>query len=93
MEAKQQKHFKTFGWLAFAACGLCCALPIIGATVGIGAITALGAYLEKIAIVVMGISGILFALYFYNKSKAKKACAPSCETNCDCKPDDKKLGR
>ncbi|MFN6946395.1 MAG: hypothetical protein ACK4ND_15715 [Cytophagaceae bacterium] len=85
METSNKKWYKKFGWFGIIACGLCCALPIIGTLAGIGALTAFGAYFEKIGIVALGIAGILFALHFYQKNKAKKECSTSCDTNCDCK--------
>ncbi len=82
---KTKKWFKTTGWLGIVACGLCCALPIIGATFGIGALTAFGAYFEKIGIVILGISAILLLLYFYQKRQDKKSTKTSCATDCGCK--------
>ncbi|GAB2642667.1 hypothetical protein [Emticicia sp. W12TSBA100-4] len=80
-----EKTAKKLGWLGITLCGLCCALPIIGAVAGISSLTAIAFYLEKIGIIALGLAGIFFAYYFYQKNQAKKACAASCETDCDCK--------
>ncbi len=85
METKNQQWFKKMGLIGVLACGFCCALPIVGAVAGIGALTALGVYLERIAIVILGITGIMFVLHHYRKKKLEKDCASSCETDCDCK--------
>ncbi len=85
MERENQKWFKKTGLIGISACMVCCALPIIGAVAGIGALTAIGVYLEKIAVVILGIAGILFVLHFYHKRKTQQACSTSCDTDCDCK--------
>jgi nicotinamide riboside transporter PnuC len=84
METKSKNWFKKLGWIGIVACGVCCALPIIGTVAGIGVLTALGAYFEKIAIVVLGIAAILFTIYFYQKKKTEKKCDTSCDTSCEC---------
>ncbi len=78
---------KKMGWVGIALCGLCCALPIISAALGMASLTALSVYLEKIAILVLGLVAFFFWYAWYRKPKKAKACATSCETNCDCKPD------
>lgn len=78
---------KKMGWLGIALCGLCCALPIIGAAVGMASLTALSFYLEKIGILALGLAAFFFWYAWYNKKKKAKACATSCDTNCDCKPE------
>jgi hypothetical protein len=85
MEISNKKWYQKIGWLGLVACGLCCALPIIGAVAGIASLTAFGIYFEKIGIVVLGIAAILFAIHYYQKNKAKKVCSTSCETDCGCK--------
>lgn len=85
METKNQHGFKKMGLIGILACGFCCVLPILGAVAGIGALTALGVYLEKIAIVILGIAGIMFVLHLHRKKKLEKECTTSCETDCDCK--------
>lgn len=87
---KQQLEVKTpfykkLGWVSIGLCGLCCALPIIGAIAGISTLTVIAAYLEKIGILALGAAGILFIYTFYRKRNQAKSCADSCEVNCDCK--------
>lgn len=75
-QSKMEKTAKKIGWLGITLCGLCCALPIIGAVVGISSLTAIAFYLEKIGIVALGLAGIFFAYYFYQKNQAKKPVQP-----------------
>lgn len=85
METQAKKLNKTMGWLAIAACGLCCTLPIIGTAVGVGTLTILGAYFEKIAVVVLGISAILLLSLWFSKKTKNKSCETACATDCGCK--------
>ncbi len=85
METKSKNWYKKFVWLGIAACGLCCALPIIGTMAGISVLTTFGAYYEKTGIVALAIVGVLFALHFYQKNKTKKQCDTFCNTGCGCK--------
>lgn len=83
---KTDKTAKKIGWAGIALCGLCCALPIVGAIAGISTLTAISFYLEKIGILALGLAGTFFIYSFYRKKQAAKACATtSCEVNCDCK--------
>lgn len=82
--SKTKPMYTTLGWASIGLCGLCCALPIIGAVAGIGSLAVLGLYLEKIGIVALGIAGILFAFHAYNKHKAKTECVDSCDIDCAC---------
>ncbi len=82
---KTDKTAKKLGWAGIALCGLCCALPIIGAVAGIGSLTAVAFYLEKIGILALGLAGIFFIYTYYQRKQAAKACATSCDVNCDCK--------
>jgi arginine exporter protein ArgO len=72
---------KKLGLTGISLCAICCALPIIGASIGVGALTAVAFYLEKIGILLIG-TGIIFFLYFKFK---KERTAPSCSTDCNCK--------
>lgn len=72
---------KNMGLTGIGLCVLCCALPLIGMTVGIGAFTAVAFYMEKIGIVLIG-AGVIF--FLYNRFKNEKQ-APSCSTGCGCK--------
>ena len=82
MGIKPKNWFKRLGWIGVALCGLCCALPVIGAAVGIASLAVLSFYLEKIAIVVLALAGFFFLYAWYNKRKKTKACI---STSCDCK--------
>lgn len=72
--------YKKVGWLGISLCAICCALPLIGAIAGIGSITVIALYLEKIGMVVIGIAGIIF---LYSKFKPVNN-SKSCDVNCDC---------
>jgi len=85
MEATKKSWLKKLGWTGIALCGLCCALPIIGTAVGMASITALSVYLEKIVIIVLGLAGFFFWYIWHKKKKIAKACASSCNTDCECK--------
>ena len=78
---------KKMGWIGISLCALCCALPIIGAALGMASLTTLSFYLEKISIIALGIAALLIWFAWYKKRKQAKACAASCDTNCDCKPE------
>ena len=85
MGIKQKNWFKRLGWIGVALCGLCCALPVIGAAVGIASLTVLSFYLEKIAITFLSLAAFFFWYGWYSKRKKHKPCTPSCDTKCDCK--------
>lgn len=89
MEKKQIEakapFYKKLGWVSIGLCGLCCALPIIGAIAGISSLTVIALYLEKIGIIVLGAAGIFFIYAFYQKRNQAKSCTDSCDVNCDCK--------
>ncbi len=80
-----KKWYKRLGWTGIALCGLCCALPVIGAAIGMASLTALSFYLEKIGIFALALAAFFFWYAWYNKNKKNKTCTTSCETNCDCK--------
>lgn len=77
---------KRLGWAGIFLCGLCCAMPIIGTAIGLASLTVLSFYLEKIGILALGITAFFFWFTWYKKRKQAKACATSCETDCNCKP-------
>ena len=85
----KKKVFKNLGLSGVALCVLCCALPIIGAALGIGSLVALSMYLEMVAIAILGISAILL-IYYNQKGKEKKVCETSCETDCSCNAEEAK---
>ena len=78
--------FKKLGWTGISLCVLCCALPFIGAAIGVGSLTALAFYLEKVAIIALGLGGLAFIYYFWQKRKAKKSITSNaCDIDCACK--------
>lgn len=84
METKSKKPgiwAKNMGLLGIGLCALCCALPIIGIVGGTGLLAVLSLYAEKIAIVLLIISGGLFAYWQYTK----KQTPPACSVDCSCK--------
>lgn len=85
MESTKKSWYKRLGWTGVVLCGLCCALPIIGAAVGIASLTAISFYLEKIGILALGLAAFFFWYAWYSKRKKAKECATSCDTNCECK--------
>ena len=78
---------KKMGWAGIALCGLCCALPIIGAVIGMASLVTLSFYLEKIGILALGLAAFLFLYAWYCKRENSKSCTTSCDTHCDCKPE------
>jgi len=78
-------NYKKLGWVSIGLCGLCCALPIVGAIAGMSSLTVIAVYLEKIGIIALGAAGILFIYSFYQKRNQAKSCTDSCDVNCDCK--------
>ena len=72
--------FKNFGLLSIGLCALCCALPIIGMTAGVGALTVLAKYFEWAGIVALILAAVAFTYAFIRKRKA-----PACDIDCDCK--------
>jgi hypothetical protein len=62
-------------------CGLCCALPFIGAAFGIGTLTIVSHYLDEIGWGLMIIAAGFFIYRHYKKCKAK-----CCSVDCNCNP-------
>jgi hypothetical protein len=52
-------------------------LPIVAATFGVGALTALTAYIEWVGIITMILSIAFFGFYFFRKRQA-----PACDIDC-----------
>jgi len=77
---------KLLGILGITLCGLCCALPIISAAVGMASLTAIGAYLDNVGIAALGLAGFFLWYGWYTKRKKAKASGTnSCDTSCECK--------
>jgi len=72
---------KNMGLLGIGLCALCCALPIIGIVGGTGFLAVLSLYAEKIAVMLLIISGGLFAFWQYKKRQTP----PACSVDCSCK--------
>lgn len=78
---EQGKWAKNVSLLGIGLCALCCALPIIGIVGGAGILATIAVYAERIAIVLLIISGASFAIWQYKKRQAP----PACSIDCDCK--------
>lgn len=79
--------FRKLVLIGIGLCAACCLLPIAAVTFGIGALTALSAYLEWVGILAMIVAVMFFAFYYFRTRQA-----PSCDTDCACK-DDKSLSK
>jgi hypothetical protein len=79
---KNLKGFKIMGLLGISLCTLCCAVPFIGVMAGIGALMALSKYIEWAGLVALVTAAVFLVLYILNKRKA-----PSCDIDCNCKPE------
>ena len=78
---KQSKIlFKRFGFIAIGLCVACCAFPMIGVLLGIGALSVLSKYIEWAGIGALILAVVSFGIYYYRKMKA-----PVCDIDCDCK--------
>ena len=65
--------FKKVGLIGIGLCAVCCLLPIATVAFGVGALTAVSAYLEWVGILAMVVTLIFFAIYYLKKSKASLA--------------------
>lgn len=72
--------FKKLGLIGIGLCAACCLLPIVAVMFGVGALTAIGAYLEWAGIVAMILAVVFFAIYFLRRKQA-----PACDIDCACK--------
>lgn len=61
------KKAKWLGMLGISLCSLCCALPIIGATVGLASITGIAFYLEKVGFAALGLAAIILLIALYKR--------------------------
>ena len=76
--------FKKLGFTGIGLCALLCSLPIIGAALGLGALTAAAAYFEKIGMAILILSIGALGLWYYKRRKANSV-APTCDIDCGCK--------
>lgn len=88
MESNQRKFKNSFlkrlGIGGMGLCALLCALPVIGAALGIGAFTAAAAYFEKIGAAVLILSIGLLGYWLFKKKRLAEASAPACEMDREC---------
>ena len=83
---------KKLGFTGIGLCALMCSLPIVGATLGMGALTAAAAYFEKIGAGILILS-VGFPGYWLIKKRSAEAVAPSCDVDCGCKREIKRTGQ
>jgi hypothetical protein len=83
---KSKNLFTKFGFVSIGLCALCCALPIIGMSAGVGALTVLSKYFEWAGFAALVLSIGAFGYYFIRR----KSAAPSCDIDCDCKTEETK---
>ena len=76
--------FKKLGLIGIGLCAACCLLPIVPVIFGVGALTAISAYLEWAGIVTMLLAAVFFGVYYFRKRQA-----PACDIDCACKEDSK----
>ena len=79
-QKKQKNWLRSFGLSGIVLCALCCLLPVIGSIFGFSALMSLGTHLEKLAMLFLILSGVIFIVYFIRRSKKAK----SCDTDCSC---------
>lgn len=80
------KKAKWLGVFGITLCGLCCALPVIGAAVGLAPFTGIAFYLEKIGFAALGLAVIILLTAWYKRQTKMKAIKESsCRTDCECK--------
>jgi hypothetical protein len=77
---------KILALLGGALCALCCALPIAGMMLGIGALGALAAYLEHAALALLVLAAGSFALWRIRRQRTTPAasCGDACSVGCAC---------
>lgn len=81
---KANSRLRNMGWFGVALCAVSCSLPLIGGIAGIGALTAASAYFEKIAIISLGLTAVLFLYLFYQKKQKAKVVNVGTTPNTKC---------
>ena len=85
---------KLLGILGISACALCCTLPIVGALFGFTALVSMGVWLEKVAMLFLGLGAAAFIIpYVIKRGRSRNtssSCATTgkatCTTDCSCNP-------
>lgn len=80
-EEEHRRLVKKRSILGIGLCVLACTLPFVGAVGGVGILTTVALYSEKIAMAFLIISITSFAIWQYKK----KQVLPACSIDCDCK--------
>lgn len=71
--------------LGVILCALCCSLPLlVGLGLGGAALTTLGAYVERMGLVLMGL-GMLGFVWSLVRRRKEASHGPSCSTTCGCR--------
>ena len=89
---KNTKRAKWLGILGITLCGLCCALPIIGATIAMASLTIVAFYLEKLGLAAIALALISLLFVWYNRRpKRMTQQQNSCSIDCDCKTESSEI--
>lgn len=80
---ESKKMFKGLGLIGISLCVACCALPLVGVMLGVGALSVISMYFEWAGIAALVLALVFFGLYYFKKKQA-----PSCDIDCGCKPED-----
>jgi hypothetical protein len=77
---KESKLPAVLRYIGITLCIACCTLPLLGAVLGIGALTAFAKYFESGAMITLVIAIVVTGVYFYQRKKT-----PACDINCGSK--------
>lgn len=85
---------KWLGILGISACALCCTLPVVGALFGVSALVSMGVWLEKAALLFLGLGAAAFMIPYLIKWRRSRntstscvtAGSDTCTTDCSCNP-------
>jgi hypothetical protein len=72
--------FKRLSLLGIGLCAACCLLPVAAMMFGVGALTALNAFLEWTGIITFLLAIVFFVIYYMRKKRAH-----ACDVDCACK--------
>lgn len=86
---KAMRYIKKAKWLGvfgITLCALCCALPVIGAAVGLASLTGIAFYPEKLGFAALALTAFTLPIAWYKRqTKMKAVKESSCSTGCECK--------